>query len=53
MNESCTDMADYMARIVEHYTQGGHHDSCGHFHPSGFHYNWTVLSVLNENEVHM
>ena len=46
-------MADYMARIVEHYTQGGHHDSCGHFHPSGFHYNWTVLSVLNENEVHM
>lgn len=36
--------------MVSHYTAGGHHDTCGHWHESGFHYNWTVLSVLNENE---
>lgn len=41
-------MAAYMGRLVEHYTAGGHHDSCGHWHPSGFFYNWTILSVLNE-----
>ena len=39
-----------MARVVSHYTRGGHHDACGHWHPSGFRYNWTVLSVLNEDE---
>lgn len=49
-NESCTDMAAYIGRMVEHYTAGGHHDSCGHFHPSGFHFNWTIVSILNENE---
>jgi hypothetical protein len=49
-NESCTEMAGYIARMVEHYTAGGHHDTCGHFHPSGLHYNWTIISVLNENE---
>ena len=50
VNESCVDMASYVGRVVEHYTRGGHHDSCGHWHGGGFHYNWTVLSVLNENE---
>ena len=50
VNESCVEMAAYVARIVSHYTQGGHTDSCGHWHPSGFHYNWTVLSFLNEDE---
>lgn len=35
---------------MAHYTAGGHHDDCGHWHPSGFHYNWAGLSVLNENE---
>ena len=49
-DESCQPMAAYMARLVGHYTAGGHHDDCGHWHPSGFHYNWTGLSVLNENE---
>ena len=49
-DESCKPMAAYVARVVAHYTAGGHHDSCGHWHPSGFHYNWTGLSVLNENE---
>ena len=50
VDETCEPMADYVARIVEHYTRGGHHDTCGHWHPSGFHYSWSVLSVLNENE---
>ena len=50
VDETCVDMAKYMARLVGHYTQGGHNDTCGHWHPSGFFYNWTVLSVLNENE---
>jgi hypothetical protein len=50
VDESCEQMAAYVARIVEHYTRGGHHDECGHWHPSGFYYNWSVLSVLNENE---
>jgi hypothetical protein len=49
-DETCGELADYMTRLVAHYTAGGHHDSCGHWHPSGFHYNWAVLSVLNENE---
>ena len=49
-NESCVDMAAYITRLVAHYTMGGHHDTCGHFHASGLHYNWTVVSVLNENE---
>ena len=49
-DESCKPMAAYMSRLVCHYTSGGHHDDCGHFHASGFHYNWTGLSVLNENE---
>eukprot|EP01051_Picozoa_sp_SAG22_P019205 SAG22_NODE_3474_length_1690_cov_1.503457_1_plen_169_part_00 len=49
-DESCKPMAAYVARLVAHYTAGGHHDVCGHWHPSGFHYNWTGLSVLNENE---
>ena len=43
-DESCGELAAYMTRLVAHYTAGGHHDSCGHWHPSGFHYNWSVLS---------
>ena len=50
VNESCVPLAKYMARVVSHYTNGGHTDECGHWHPSGFHYDWAVLSVLNENE---
>jgi hypothetical protein len=36
-------MGLYMGRLVSHYTAGGHTDTCGHWHDSGFHYNWTVL----------
>ncbi len=49
-DETCLPMAQYMARLVGWYTQGGYFDSCGHYHESNLHYNWTVLSVLNENE---
>ena len=52
VDETCKAMAGYMARVVSHYTSGGFHDECGHWHPSGLHYNWTVLSVLNEDEHH-
>ena len=50
VDESCMGMARHMARVVGWYTQGGFDDDCGHHHPSGLHYNWTILSVLNENE---
>jgi len=50
VDESCEPMAAYVARVVAHYTRGGHSDTCGHWHPSGFFYKWSVLSVLNENE---
>lgn len=50
VDESCVAMADYVARVVGHYTAGGHNDSCGHWHLSGLHYNWSVIAVLNENE---
>ena len=50
VNESCVPLAKYMARVVSHYTNSGHVDECGHWHVSGFHYDWAVLSVLNENE---
>ena len=50
VNESCSDMAGYMGRFVEHYTKGGHHDSCGHWHGAGFTYNWSIVSILNEDE---
>lgn len=50
VDETCEEMAAYVARVVAHYTRGGHHDACGHWHPSGFHYQWDFLSVLNENE---
>ena len=49
-DKSCKPMAAYVARLVRHYTGGGHHDDCGHWHPSGLFYNWTGLSVLNEDE---
>jgi hypothetical protein len=50
VDESCKPMAEYFARVVSHYTAGGHHDSCGHWHPSSFHYNWSIVSFFNENE---
>jgi len=49
-NETCSEMASYITRWVAHYTAGGHTDACGHHHPSGLYYNWTIVSILNENE---
>jgi hypothetical protein len=46
-------MARYVGRLAGHYTAGGHHDECGHWHPSGLRYNWTGLSILNEDEHHI
>ena len=40
VDETCGTMARYFARIVGWYTAGGFHDECGHWHPSGFKYNW-------------
>jgi hypothetical protein len=50
---TCGTMARYISRIVSHYTAGGHHDECGHWHASGLHYAWAGLSVLNEDEHHI
>ena len=47
---TCETMARYIGRVVGHFTAGGHHDECGHWHPSGLHYKWWGLSILNENE---
>ena len=46
-------MARFAARFVAWYTAGGFTDECGGVHTSGLHYNWTYLSVLNEDEHHM
>ena len=50
VDPTCQQMARYMGRLVGHYTAGGHTDECGHWHESGFHYDWFGLSVLNEDE---
>ena len=50
VDPTCQQMARYMGRLVSHYTNGGHTDECGHWHESGFHYDWWGLSVLNEDE---
>ena len=46
-------MATYFGRLVGWYTAGGMTDECGHFHPSGLHYDWYGISVLNEDEHHI
>ena len=50
VDESCKPLAEYVSRVVSHYTAGGHNDSCSHWHPSGLYYNWSVVSFFNENE---
>ena len=47
---TCTAMAQYAARYVGWYTNGGFVDECGVQHISGLHYDWPLLSVLNEDE---
>lgn len=56
--EQCTDLrdpsmkevADYYARLVAWYTQGGFTDEAGAFHKSGYHYPVAYWEVLNEVE---
>ncbi len=43
-------MARYAARYVGWYTAGGFTDECGKRHTSNLHYDWPLLSVLNEDE---
>eukprot|EP01047_Picozoa_sp_COSAG01_P048682 COSAG01_NODE_4762_length_4758_cov_2.512127_7_plen_76_part_00 len=50
VDESCGAMARYAARFTGWYTAGGYTDECGKEHRSGLRYNWTYLSVLNEDE---
>ena len=53
VDETCRPLAEYVSRVVSHYTAGGHNDSCNHWHPSGLHYNWSIVSFYNENEHRM
>lgn len=41
-------VADYYARLVSWYTQGGFRDEYGHEHVSGYHYKIAWWEVLNE-----
>ena len=50
VDKTCGQMARYFGRVVGHFTAGGHHDDCGHWHGSGLYYNWFGVSVLNEDE---
>ena len=50
VDPTCEEMARYAARYVGWYTAGGFTDECGHHHASGLHYQWELLSVLNEHE---
>ena len=47
---TCKEMARYAARYVGWYTAGGFTDECGVRHTSNLHYDWPLLSVLNEDE---
>jgi hypothetical protein len=44
-------LADYYARIVSWYTQGGFTDENGRYHRSGYHYEIPWWGVLNEPDV--
>ena len=52
---SCGQVARYIGRLVGHYTAGGHHDECGHWHASGLHYQWWGLSICKptRNRCHL
>ena len=45
---SAKQVADYYARLVSWYTQGGFTDENGKRHDSGYHYRFPVWEVLNE-----
>lgn len=44
------EVADYWARVVSWYTQGGFTDEIGKWHESGHHYTFAYWEVLNEVE---
>jgi len=45
---TCKEVADYFARLVSWYTQGGFTDEYGKRHESGHHYKFDYWEVLNE-----
>jgi hypothetical protein len=45
---SGAEMADYYARLVSWYTQGGFTDELGHRHESGYHFRFPWWEVFNE-----
>ncbi len=47
---SCKEVADYYARLVSWYVNGGFTDENGVRHESGYHYKFPVWEVLNEVE---
>ena len=44
------EVADYQARLVGWYTQGGFNDELGKWHASGHHYKIAYWEVLNESD---
>ena len=47
-DQSMKEVADYYARLLAWYTQGGFSDEAGKFHRSGYHYSVPYWEVLNE-----
>ncbi|HZR65691.1 MAG TPA: glycosyl hydrolase family 39 [Terriglobales bacterium] len=47
---TCKEVADYYARLLAWYTQGGFTDELGKRHESGYHYSIPYWEVLNEVE---
>ena len=50
LDPTCNDVADYYARLVSWYTQGGFTDELGVRHESGYHYRIPYWEVFNEIE---
>lgn len=48
VDPSMKQVADYYARLVSWYTQGGFKDQYGHEHASGHHYRIAYWEILNE-----
>lgn len=44
-------LGDYYARLISWYTNGGFTDENGKYHPSGYHYKFPWLEVLNEPDL--
>jgi len=48
---SCRELADYYARLVNWYTQGGFTDELGVRHESGYHFKLPYWEVFNEIDI--